>query len=264
MENRQHHTSGDAHHHDLKQLFGCEVLDNERKSVGTIDNIWVDDSGQPAFFGVQTGWLFGKLHVVPAHQAHVNYERRRVRLPHSKDKVKDAPSFDATVDLSPAQENEVYHYYGLTSHQSAAPTGREGKGRRKEKSAASTEEEKTIQLNEERAEVRKREVDAGGVRLRKVIRTETVNRPVEVKREDVEIERVPAEEGRSADASSNFEEEEIYIPLRQEEAVMHKETHRSEDVRVGKKSRKEHQDLSETVRKEDIEVERDDDRRYGT
>jgi uncharacterized protein (TIGR02271 family) len=265
MENRKHHDIRAEGQHELNRLFGFDVLDNDRESIGSIDNIWVDQSGQPEFFGVQTGWLFGKIHVVPAQQAAVNYENRRVRVPYSKEKVKDAPSFDTSADLSPEQENEVYRYYGLArAHGDMGTTHpREGAGRTREPTRH-TEGEHNIQLNEERAEVRKQQKDIGGVRLRKIIRTETVDKPVELTHEDVEIERVPAGKGQTA--PSNLEEDEIYIPLRQEEAVVHKETHPKEQVRVNKKTERERKDVSETVRKEDLEIERDDDdrRKYGT
>ena len=55
-------------------------------------------------------------------------------------------------------------------------------------------EEASVKLTEEQVKVGKREVTAGGVRLRKFIRTETVNQPVELRREELVIERVPANE----------------------------------------------------------------------
>ena len=293
MENKEHYQKGAKEHYDLNQLFGYDVLDSNKESVGTIDNIWIDDTGQPAFFGVQTGWL-GKVHVVPAHRAEINKDRQKIRLPHAKEKLKDAPSFDTSADLSREQEDEVYDYYGLsragittsTPHregpelmeQPQTPTHREKaeiatdqpEGAKypeepelKAHPPAASEEEPTLQLSEEEAHVRKHEKDAGGVRLRKVIRTETVHKPVELKHEDVEIERIPAEEGKAA--SSDFGEGEAYIPLRREEATLEKETHAKEQVKAHKKTTSEEKDLSEDVRKEDIKIERDDEeRKYGT
>lgn len=261
MENRKQHDPSTAGQHQVNRLFGFDVLDQDRESIGKIDHIWVDNTGQPAFFGVQTGWLFGKIHVVPAHQATVNYENRRVRLPHSQEKVKDAPSFDPSEDLSPRQENEVYRYYGLTGTDVRAGTAH---GERAGAPGRHMEDEQTIQLNEERTEVTKQQKDTGGVRLKKVIRTETVNEPVELTHEDIEIERVPAREGKGR-APRDLEENEIFIPLREEEAVVHKETHPKEQVRVGKKATQERKDISKTVRREDLEVEREDEKReYGT
>jgi uncharacterized protein (TIGR02271 family) len=296
MENRKYNHTNAERHHDLNQLFGYDVVDSHKESVGTIDNIWVDDAGQPAFFGIQTGWL-GKVHVVPAHGADVNYEGRKIRLHHPKDKVKDAPSFDTSADLSREQEDEVYRYYGLSRGATTAPTTqRETAGMTDQPEAPihrekadlpyqeirgvkhpeqtglgehpkghlESDEEKTIQLNEEEARVRKQERDAGGVRLRKIIRTETVHKPVELKHEDIEIERVPSGEGEAA--GSDLREDETYIPLRREEATLEKETHAKEQVKVHKKTTSEEKELSGEVRQEDLEIDRDEgeERRYGT
>src|SRR4051812_27790295 len=46
-----------------------------------------------------------------------------------------------------------------------------------------------IPLYEESLNVGKREVEAGAVRLRKIVRTETVNQPVELRHEEVVIDR---------------------------------------------------------------------------
>jgi uncharacterized protein (TIGR02271 family) len=70
----------------------------------------------------------------------------------------------------------------------------------------------------------------------------------------VVIERVPTREARATDA--DFKEEEIYVPLRREEAVVAKEAHVREEVRVGKRQERETQTVSETVRKEDVEIEK--------
>jgi uncharacterized protein (TIGR02271 family) len=118
-------------------------------------------------------------------------------------------------------------------------------------------------LNEESVEVGKREVEAGGVRLRKIIRTETVNQPVELQREEIVVERVPASERTPSRTDVAFREEEIYIPLRREEPVVEKTTRATEEVRVGKKRESERRDISETVRREDVDIQRQDTKRPG-
>jgi uncharacterized protein (TIGR02271 family) len=97
-------------------------------------------------------------------------------------------------------------------------------------------------------------VEYGGLRLRKIIRTETVNQPVELKREEVVVERVPGERARAEGKA--FEQEEIYIPLRREEAVVQKEAVVREQVNVRKRAETERQTVSEQVRKEDVEMDR--------
>ena len=103
----------------------------------------------------------------------------------------------------------------------------------------------------------KRNVDAGAVRLRKIIRTETVNTPVELRREDVVVERVAAKDMRPGDiAAADFKAEDLNITLHREEAVVAKETVVTGAVRLRKTAETETQNVSDTVRKEDVEVDR--------
>jgi uncharacterized protein (TIGR02271 family) len=98
--------------------------------------------------------------------------------------------------------------------------------------------------------------------LRKIVRTETVQQPVELKREEIVIERVPASGTQPAETS--FEAQDIFIPLRREEPVVQKEARVKEEVRVGKKVETERQTISEQVRKEDVEIEGAEKPQYST
>ena len=234
------------------------------RKVGTVHNLWTDDRGQPAFLGVKTGWLgLGKNHVVPVHTAHVNDAEKIIRLPFGEDTIKDAPSFDADADLEPADQEEIHRYYGLKGgpqheeQRAAAPraAGAPKSDQREQR------EDATIQLREETVHVGKRQVETGGVRLRKIIRTETVQQPVELQREEIVVERVPACEGTPS--QGEFAEQTMFIPLRREEPVVEKQTRVREEVRVGKKKETERRTVSESVRKEDVQVENEDKPRFG-
>ena len=118
-------------------------------------------------------------------------------------------------------------------------------------------EQRDIVLKEEQLKVGKREVSAGEVQLRKTVHTEQVNVPVELRREDVTVERVGASDVRPGTVAGNFQEETIAVPLTREEAVVAKEAHVTGAVRLHKTAEAETQQVSETVRKEDVEVTRD-------
>lgn len=238
---------------NLDRFVGYDVVDANSDRIGELDCIWSDDSGRPEFIGVKTGWIFGKTHVVPAQQVHVNEARQRIRLPYSESQVRNAPTFAADSDLSDAQEDEVYTYYGVASRRGArAETG----------GAVDTprsSDRESLKLSEEELRVGKREVEVGGVRLRKIVRTEIVNRPVELKREDVVIERVPA--GDATPGAEAFSDDEIYVPLRQEEAVLEKHARVREEVRARKDVETRQENVSAEVRREDVEIERSGDAR---
>jgi len=80
-----------------------------------------------------------------------------------------------------------------------------------------TEEEARIPIREEELEAEKtRREDE--VRLHKVVHTEMKHLKVPVQKEEVVIERVPAEEARGADTGEGaFREEEARIPIMEEE-----------------------------------------------
>jgi uncharacterized protein (TIGR02271 family) len=113
-----------------------------------------------------------------------------------------------------------------------------------------------VPLTEEQLKVGKRDVAAGEIRVRKVVDTEQVNVPVELRREDAVIERIPAADVQVG-AHSISDQEEIRVPLSREEAVVEKETRVTGGVRVRKTATREQQSVSDTVRREDVEVEKD-------
>ena len=105
------------------------------------------------------------------------------------------------------------------------------------------------------------ETDAQNL-LRKIVRTETVNQPVELSREEIVIERVPVTgEQQTGEIKAEVgAEQDIYIPLRREEAVIEKTTRTREEIRVGKRRETEKENVQGEVRREDVEIEREAER----
>ncbi|MBV9008884.1 MAG: YsnF/AvaK domain-containing protein [Verrucomicrobia bacterium] len=116
-----------------------------------------------------------------------------------------------------------------------------------------------IPITEEQVKVGKREVEQGAANIRKEVHTDTVNTPVELRREELVVERTDA---RGTDVPSDaFREGEVRIPLTKEEPVVQKEAKVVGAVKVGKKQQSETENVSETVRKEDVKVDRPTDER---
>jgi len=116
-----------------------------------------------------------------------------------------------------------------------------------------------IELRKEELVVGKREVSNGGVLIRTVVQTENVSQPIDLRREEYVIERVPANDVRNrsdadASASNAFQGREIYIPLMREEPVTSKRTLLTESVKVGKKIETDRQTITRPVRTEDVEI----------
>lgn len=240
-------------------LYEYDVLDRNGRRLGPITALWVDEAtGKPEFASVKTGWLLGKSHVIPIRDAHVDYAGRRLRVPYAQETIRDAPGFDPDHSLSPQEEQRVYAHYHLDRSLSRSPTGlpsRSHVGR----------EERSVEmpLHEEKARVGKQEVEAGQVRLRKVVKTETVNVPVELTRERIEIERLPADQLRGTFSGrpwkDTFREDEYVMTERREEPVIEKTREVVGGIRAHKEVDTERRDIRADVRREDVEVDRDTD-----
>jgi uncharacterized protein (TIGR02271 family) len=115
-------------------------------------------------------------------------------------------------------------------------------------------QEVRMPLREEELDVEKTE-RTHNVRLRKVVHTELKNITVPVSKEELVVERVPPDEARDYDTDKAFTEEEVSIPLREEEVDVQKRTVVKEEVRLSKKPRTEHRKVSEKVRSEDVDIE---------
>ena len=111
-----------------------------------------------------------------------------------------------------------------------------------------------IPLKRESVNVSKRTVSDGSVRLRKVVKVETINQPVELRREMLVLERVP-EGSLKATASmpADFEEGEILLPITREEVVINKSV-QTDQVLAYVTVETSKQDISEKIRTENIEV----------
>ena len=112
-----------------------------------------------------------------------------------------------------------------------------------------------IPLYKESLAVGKRDVDAGSVRVKKIVKTETVNQPVELRHEEIVIERVPASDTASASgAESAFQEQETVIHLTKEEPVVEKQTASAGQVVLQTRSSSRETNIQAQVRSEDVAV----------
>jgi uncharacterized protein (TIGR02271 family) len=91
---------------------------------------------------------------------------------------------------------------------------------------------------------------------RKYVVTEMVTKTVPVQREEVRIEREPITEANRGQALSgaDMSEEEHEVVLHEEEPVVEKRVVPQERVRLGTETVSEEREVSEEVRKEQIET----------
>jgi uncharacterized protein (TIGR02271 family) len=132
-------------------------------------------------------------------------------------------------------------------------TGTERSWTRTSTSTASDKDSARLTRSEEELQVGKREVTKGEARIGKHVETEHVREPVTRRHEEVVIERRPVEAGARADAS--ISEDEVRIPLKEEELVVNKRPVVKEELVVGKRVVEERDSVEADVRREEFDIE---------
>jgi uncharacterized protein (TIGR02271 family) len=272
---------------------GEDLLGPDGEKIGQIQEIYLDtDTGEPEWALVNTGLFGTKSTFVPIRDA--SSDDDGLRVPYDKSKVKDAPKMDPDGELSQREEAELYRYYGLdystpgsggtgqTADYSTpgsggtgptAGTGSGGAGMTGDGGTAGTAGttpgggvaqtepgEATggdaMTRSEEELRVGTAEREAGRVRLRKYVETEDVQETVPVTREEARVEREPITEANVDDAMKGPEisEDEHEVVLHEEEVVAEKRVEPKERVRLETDTVTDEREVSDTVRKERVEV----------
>ncbi len=179
-----------------------------------------------------------------------------MRLPFSKDQVKDAPSADADGQLSMDEEARLYEHYGMAYSDAPSDTGLPTDGGAPPQTTGTDD---AMTRSEEELRVGTRQRQAGRARLRKWVETEHVSTTVPVAREEVRIEREPITEGNVDKAlrGPKITEAVHEVTLMEEEAVAATETVPKERIRMEKDTVVEQEEVGADLRKERVEAEVD-------
>jgi uncharacterized protein (TIGR02271 family) len=127
----------------------------------------------------------------------------------------------------------------------------------------SNELDRTLSLREEELHAKRTPVETGQVTVGKEIKEEQRTMEVPVSREEVYLERQPIER-RPADESIGNERAEIDVPVREERVDVEKQPYVYQEVGVGKRQTTDTQQVSDTVRREELRVDRQGDVKGAT
>ncbi len=108
-----------------------------------------------------------------------------------------------------------------------------------------------MQRSEEELRAGVREREAGKLNVRKRVRTEREQIAVPKRREEVSVERVPVNEPTS---EGQIGEDEVSVPVVEEEVVVGKQAVVKEEVRVRKDVVQDEEIVEEDVRKEEVDI----------
>ena len=263
---------------------GYDVYDRDGDKIGKVDDLFVDQADEPEYIGVKMGFLGTSSTLIPWDLvSRVDEEDSRIEVSADKAQAKEGPTFDDDQDITPDYEREVRSYYGVGSADAADrgsysgyysdeehpgvamgdtdsgefrehPVGEEGAN--EPDSDLEDEDELRVQRTEEELRVGTREREAGGVNVRKRVRTDRESVTVPKRREEVNVERVPVDvtAGERVAAETEIGEDEVRVPVVEDEVVTEKKPVAKEEVRVRKDVVADEEVVEEDVRKEEIEV----------
>jgi uncharacterized protein (TIGR02271 family) len=268
------------------RFAGYTVYDQSGSKIGKIDDLFVDESDQPEYIGVKMGFLGTSSTLIPWDTiSSVDDEGRALTVATDKDTAKNGPTFDDDREITPEFESEVYSYYGLQrastteesgsyeTYQGEETAGAVGPGMRmgdtetgefrghasddegvsqSQGSDLEDEDELRVQRTEEELAAGTRERQAGQLKIRKRVRTDRESIEVPTRHEEVSVERVPLSEGTATEAQIG--EDEVSVPVTEEEVVVEKRPVAKEEVRIRKDVVEDTEVVEEDVRREEIEV----------
>jgi uncharacterized protein (TIGR02271 family) len=252
-------TTGMTHAYDWQ---GRTVIDRNGDKIGKIDSLYVDQQiDKPEWALVNTG-LFGTKSFVPIAGAAPRGEDVVVQV--EAQQVKDAPKMDTDQELSEQQEAELFRHYGIDYMEEGSVTAIENGQATSDRGAVGRDTsgpttDEAMTRSEEELRVGTAERERGRARLRKYVVTEQVEQTVPVRREEVRVEREPITDANVEKSLEGPEisEEEHEVVLHEEEVVVEKRTVPKERVRMEKDTVTDEAQISEQVRKEQIEAEGD-------
>ena len=117
----------------------------------------------------------------------------------------------------------------------------------------------TLRLREEQLQARKTPVETGRVQLGKDVVEEEKTMEVPVSREEVFVERHPVERRPADQPIGAGESQTIDVPVREERLEVEKQPVVYEEVGVGKRETQETQEVSDTVRREELRMDKEGD-----
>jgi uncharacterized protein (TIGR02271 family) len=252
------------------RFAGYEVYDQAGEKIGKVDDLFVDETDSPEYIGVKMGFLGMSSTLIPWEAvSSTDDEGKAITVATDKATTKNGPTFDDDRDITPEFENEVYSYYGLQRSSSTEESGAYESYYAEEttqtagmadRTDLADEDELRVQRTEEELAAGTREREAGQLKVRKRVRTDREHIEVPTRHEEVSVERVPVE-GEATEAEIG--EDEVVVPVTEEEVVVGKRPVVKEEVRIRKDVVEDTETVEEDVRREEIEVEDETATRRG-
>lgn len=246
-------------HNTYDGWIGLDAYDTTGDKVGEIEAIFYDDvTRRPEWVAIKSG-LFGSRHsLVPIAGSSArgdldDDDDEGLQLAYDAATINDAPKVDADGHLTPAEETDLYRYYGFDPDLEMygdADLPRADAGYALGDAMTRSEQELTVSPS---AVAR---TETGTARLRKYVVTETDTVDVPVTREEVRVVREPA---TGSVRPGDIGDDEKVVTLHETRPVVTTETVAKEKVRLETDEVTDTETVSADLRKERVEVEGDVD-----
>lgn len=261
--------NADFDNNDIKNFDVYSDINNDK--VGTVKHILVDDSGHFRYLVVDTGfWFFGRQVLLPIGRSRIDYLNRRVyAIGLTKEQVENLPDFHDLEQIDYDYEERVRGVYRPVSvSQSSVAHDRHTYSYENEPNLYEMNERdhRNLRLYEERLVANKSRVKTGEVAVGKHVESETARVSVPVEKERVVIERTTPEEGARtvSPTEADFREGEVTrMDIYEETPDIHKEAVLREEVKVRKVADQDTVEAEETLRREELDIDQDDERLRG-
>ncbi len=112
----------------IDTITGSKAVDRDGGRVGTVQQVYVDETdGHPLFATVHTGLFGGSESFVPVQDA--TFDGKVLHVAYDKETIKGAPNVAADGSIDDAEQDRIYEYYGIGSTTGAPQTsGRQETG----------------------------------------------------------------------------------------------------------------------------------------
>lgn len=220
--------------------YGWDVIGADGDKIGDVAAI------QPHYISVEKGFLFKTDLFVPT-SAITSVEDEKVYLNVTKDQIENQ-DWDREPEMTD-------HHREVAGYNEQRRTADRDSGTDRE-----VGDRMHIPLSEEHLDVTKRDVERGSVHIHKDVieGEETAN--VTLREEEVRVERHDVAAGHTSGQVPDdaFQEQDIDIPLRGEEAEVRKTARVREEVDISKSAQEHDEQVRGTVRREELHVDKDD------
>lgn len=241
---------------NLRRLAGKHVVGPDGERIGKVSDVYESTSaGGGTFATVATGLFGSSSSFFPLHGAELDGDE--IRVPYSKDFVKQAPRVDNNEELTSEEEDRLFAYYEMRDP--ASEGDREMSTPELGAEQATDPDDPTMTLSEERLVVGTERVVVGRARLRKYVVSETVTQTVDVSHEELRISREPVPlDVAPHTGGAALTEEEHEVVLFADRAVVHKSIVPVERVRLDTVTVTGQETVTGQVRKEHVELDESD------